>query len=65
MKKRRKMVEIHWVPVHMSIDENERTDQVAKETAENVGTRRCLERFASLAHAGHTISERIWKKAKQ
>lgn len=48
----------------MGVEENERADEVAKETAERPGTRRCPERFTSLVYVGLMILERKWKQAK-
>lgn len=50
-------LEIDWVPGRISVEGNGRGAEMVKETVEKVGTRRCLERFALLAHVGHTISE--------
>lgn len=56
-------VEIHWVAGHISVKENEKVDRAAKKATDRAGTRRWLERFASLAHVGCTISDRNWKEA--
>lgn len=56
-------MEIHWVPEYIGVAENEKTDKAAKEVAEKSATRRCSERYASLAHVGQTIMERKWKCA--
>lgn len=57
-------VEIHWVLGQIGVKGNKRTNGVAKEVVEKAGTQRCPERFAALAHVGHTISERKWKKGQ-
>lgn len=54
-------VEIHWVPSHMVVKENEKAEKTAKEAAEKPGTWRCPGRFTSLAQVSYTITERKWK----
>lgn len=48
------VVEIHWVPGHISIAGNKKEDETAKEAAETPGTRGYSEGFGSLAHVGRT-----------
>lgn len=60
----RTAVEIHWVPGHMSFEGNEKTDKMFKEVEESTGTRRCLERLASLAYVRRPISGRKWKESR-
>lgn len=48
----------------MSVEGNEKVNEVANEAAENAGVRRCPERFTSLAHVARTISKRKWNAAK-
>lgn len=43
-------VEIYWVPGHMGVEGTEKANEAAKETAERVGTQRCLEQFFSFTH---------------
>lgn len=48
----------------MGVERNEGVDKAAKELAEKPGTRRCQERFISLAYVRHRISGRKWKETK-
>lgn len=57
-------MEIHWVPGHMGIDGNEKTDETAKKVAETNGTRGFPERFTYLSHMECTVTEQKWKEAK-
>lgn len=49
---------------HMGLKGNERTDETAKEVAKRKSTGKRPERFYSLTHVEHTISERTWIEAK-
>lgn len=48
----------------MAIEGNKKTDEEAKEVAERLGTWRCSERLASLAHVSRTITERKWNEVR-
>lgn len=64
MTQRRNTTKINWVLRFLGIEGNEKTEKAAKETTDKVDTRRYPERFASLSHVRHTISERMWKVVK-
>lgn len=57
-------MEVQFVPGHMRVAKNKKTDEAAKEMTKRPGTRKCPERFASLAHVGKPIMELKWKQAK-
>lgn len=48
----------------MNVEENEKADEAAKETAEMAEERRCLEQLALLTYVGYTITEQKLKEAK-
>lgn len=58
-------VEIYWVPEPISVEWNRKANKAAKESAERACTRRCPEKFASLAHISRKVTERKLKEVKQ
>lgn len=52
------------MPGHMGVEVNKKVYRAANEATERSGTRRCPERFASLAYFRITVSEINWKDAK-
>lgn len=57
-------VEVHWVPGHIDVKGNKKTEKAAKKVAELPDTRRYPEHFVSLTNIGRTVTEGKWANAR-